>query len=105
MPLLVAKLTVTCWPETADNETANVALEVPALPSATVTSSIDSDGAGSLSAIVTTAVPSPIVAPPGADSVTLKVSASSSSVSSSVAMAIVCVVTPGANVIVLLAAV
>jgi hypothetical protein len=60
----VAQSNVTTFPLAADSETVNVAVVVPALPSARETSPTDRLGAGSLSVIVPTPWASPIC--PGA---------------------------------------
>ena len=53
---------MTVFPLAAESETVNVAVVVPALPSATVTSSIDRVGATSSSVIVPAPEASAIVA-------------------------------------------
>ena len=57
---------MTVWPLAATRLTVNVAATVPALPSVTVTSLIESAGGGSSSVIVPTPWPSAIVALTGA---------------------------------------
>ncbi len=76
----------------------NVAVVVPALPSATETSSIERVGAASSSVIVPAPEPSAIVALAGLDSPTVKVSFASSITSPFTVMAIVVVVAPAAIV-------
>ena len=81
----------------------NVAVVVPALPSVTVTSSIDRVGGASSSVIVPAPWPSAIVALAGLDRSTENVSLASSSRSPLTATVNVCVVCPAANVSVPLA--
>ncbi len=76
----------------------NAAVTVPELPSVTLTLSIDSDGVGSLSTIVPTPWPVPMVAFVGPLRLTRNVSSASSSASSITATVTGCAVTPGANV-------
>jgi hypothetical protein len=70
------------------------AFTVPALPSVTVASSIESDGAPSSSVIVPSPDPSPIVALTALVRLTLNVSSASSSVSPLTSTVTVFVVSP-----------
>ena len=89
---------MTVFPLAAESETVNVAVVVPALPSVTVTSSIDRVGDASSSVMVPVPEPSAIVALPGLDSPTVKVSFASSVTSPFTVMATVAVVAPAAIV-------
>ncbi len=71
---------------------------IPALPSVTLTLLIDTDGVGSLSTIVPTPWPVPMVAFVGPLRLTKNVSSASSSPSSITTTVTGCAVTPGANV-------
>ena len=94
----MAQSTVTVFPLTAESETVNVAVVVPALPSATETSSIDRVGAASSSVIVAWPDPSAIVALAGLDRVRVNPSLISSIRSPFTVMATVAVVAPAAIV-------
>lgn len=73
MPSLVAYCTVTGTWLAASSVTSNSAVR----PSSTVTSAMDSFGSSSSSVMVPSPVPSPIVAPTGLLSRTVKVSSTS----------------------------
>ena len=100
MPLAVAYATVTVDVLAADSVTVKVAAPVPALPSATATSPIDSVGSGAASSfvIVPRPTPSASVAPEGLDSATVNVSLGSTVVSPFTTTAIVFVVCPAVKV-------
>ena len=100
MPLAVVYATVTVDVLAADSVTVNAAALVPALPSATATSPIDSVGSAAVSSfvIVPVAVARAIVAPEGLDSVTVNVSLGSTVVSPFTTTAIVFVVCPAVKV-------
>ena len=94
----MAQSNVTAWPLTAESVTVNVAVVVPALPSATETSSTESVGGGSSSVIV----PSPgrrrSWRSTGLESVMPNVSSTSSRTSPFTVTANVAVVDPAAIV-------
>ena len=94
----MAQSNVTVFPLAAESETVNVAVVVPALPSARETSSIERAGAASSSLIVPIPEPSAIVALTGLDNVTVKVSLFSSTTSPFTVMTIVVLVAPAAIV-------
>ena len=83
---------------TADAVTVNVMSAVPASPSARLWSSIESVGAGSSSAIVTTPWPSAIVALDAPERFTTNVSSTSSSPSPRTGTEIDFAACPGVNV-------
>ena len=91
------------FPLAAESETVNVAVVVPALPSATDTSPIDRVGAGSSSVMVAWPEPSAIVALAGLDRATVKVSLFSSIASPFTVTSIVALVAPAAIVLLPLA--
>ncbi|MNU93265.1 hypothetical protein D3C71_832040 [compost metagenome] len=72
---------MTVCPLTADNVTVNVAVTVPALPSVTVVSLMDSEGTASSLTIVPVPWPSATVAPVTLLTLTRKVSLGSCNVS------------------------
>ena len=97
MPSAVANVAVTGSPLGADSDAVNVIGVVPALPSTTLTLSIDRSGALSSSVIVPVAVPTPIVALVGVASASKNVSLASSSASFRTGTVTVAVVSPGAK--------
>ncbi len=98
VPGAVAQSNVTALPLGAESETVNVAVVVPALPSATETSPIDRVGAASSSVMVPCPEPSAIVALAGFDRTTVKVSFASSTTSPFTLTPIVALVAPAAIV-------
>ena len=98
VPAAVAQSKVTVFALAVPSDTVNVAVVVPAFPSARETSSIDRLGAGSSSVIVPAPDPSAIVAPAGFDSVTVNDSFTSSTTSPFTVIAIVALVAPAAIV-------
>ena len=94
-PPAVAHCTVTVFPLAPFSDTVKLA---GTSPSTTPVSPIESAGAGSSSVIVPRPLPSPIVPPDGADSVTVNVSSASSRTSPLTSTVTVLLVSPAAKV-------